>query len=1175
MSRPLRVLNIEDSARDADLILSHLTRAGYDLTICRVETAEAMRAALATEQWDVILCDYSMPQFNALQALEVLKETELDLPFIVISGTAGESVAVEAMRAGAHDYLMKDNLVGLGTAIEREMHESQNRRARQRAESALRQSEDRYRDLVEYSHDLICTHDLDGRILSVNREAERVLGYNEASLLRVNLRNVTSQDEFEDYIARLKAAGNASGVMTVETRAGEKRIWEYANTLRTEGVASPVVRGRARDVTEHRRAEAALKASEAELRALFEAMTDVIVVLDADGRHLKIAPPNDSAENPAADRLGKTLHEVFPKQTADFFLHHVRRALEDGQLHRFEYNLPVNGSEQWFSGSVSPMTSDSVVWIARDITSRKRREAERRLIFEIIEGVITTPNLDELLKLIHQSIDKVLYAKNCYVALYDELRDLIHFEFWVDEFDDVPPPRPIGEGFTSYVLRTGQPLLLTENLKKEMYERGEVSDSGRPSACWLGVPLRTPAGTIGVLVLQHYEKDCAYSTHDLELLSSIGDQIALAIERKRAEERIRESEERYRVVAETATDVIVTIDQDSTILFVNRAVERVFGYAVSELVGKKITMLMPEYMREVHKAAISEYCSTGQKHINWDAVDLPGLHKTGREIPLELSFGEFTRNGKRYFTGIARDVTERRNAEHELSRSEERYRDIVENAHDIIYTHDLLGNYTSVNNAGEQITGYSREEALSMNILEIVAPEFIEKAREMIRRKLTGESLTAYELEIIAKDGHRIAIEVNSKLVFQDGLPVGVQGIARDVTKRKQLEEQLRQSQKMEAIGRLAGGIAHDFNNLLTAITGYSEISMKPLRDEDPLLSNLQEIKKAGDRAASLTRQLLAFSRKQVLQPKLLDLNSVVVDMERMLRRLIGADIDLCTALDPKVSSIKADPGQIEQIIMNLAVNARDAMPKGGKLTIETRNVFLDEEYARRHIAVTPGPFVMLAVSDSGAGIDSEIQTRIFDPFFTTKAVGEGTGLGLSTVYGIVKQSGGNIWVYSEVGAGTTFKIYLPSTDESAQIYKRETGHEEFLRGTETVLLAEDEAIVRNLACQVLRTYGYQVLEATDGNSALGISNNHAAPIHLLITDLIMPGMSGRNLATRLTESRPEMKVLYMSGYADAAIVHHGVLDKGANFIQKPFSTDVLAIRVREVLDTRFNELKS
>lgn len=512
-------------------------------------------------------------------------------------------------------------------------------------------------------------------------------------------------------------------------------------------------------------------------------------------------------------------------------------------------------------------------------------------------------------------------------------------------------------------------------------------------------------------------------------------------------------------------------------------------------------------------------------------------------------------------------LIERKRAEQALSKSEQRYRDMVENAHDIIYSHDLEGNYTSMNKAGERITGYTHEEALKLNLAQTVAPECLEKARQMLRRKLAGEDVTAYDLEIIAKDGRRIAVELDSRIIFEDGVAVGVQGIARDVTERKQLEDQLRQAQKMEAIGQLAGGIAHDFNNLLTAITGYSDLTLKRLPHDNPLRRNVEEVKKAGERAASLTRQLLAFSRKQVLQPKVLDLNAVVSDMEKMLQRLIGEDIELQTALASELGSVKADPGQIEQVIMNLAVNARDAMPHGGNLIIETENVFLNEEYATSHIAVKHGAYVMLAVSDTGEGMSEETQSRIFEPFFTTKELGKGTGLGLSTVYGIVKQSGGNIWVYSEISQGTTFKIYLPRIDEAAQEYLSGVRVEERVYGTEIILLAEDDREVRSLVREALEGYGYRVLEAEGGGAALSVSERHEAPIHLLLTDVVMPKMSGRELADRLTQSRPEIKVLYMSGYTDESIVHHGVLDPDTPFIQKPFGPQALARKVREVLD--------
>jgi len=382
------------------------------------------------------------------------------------------------------------------------------------------------------------------------------------------------------------------------------------------------------------------------------------------------------------------------------------------------------------------------------------------------------------------------------------------------------------------------------------------------------------------------------------------------------------------------------------------------------------------------------------------------------------------------------------------------------------------------------------------------------------------------------------------------------------------LQEQLRQSQKMEAIGKLAGGVAHDFNNLLTVIHGYSELILKSLDQSSRLRQDVQEILNASERASSLTRQLLAFSRKQVLQPKVLDLNDHVPNMDKMLRRMIGEDVELVTLLAKDLGRIKADPGQIEQVILNLAVNAKDAMLNGGKLTIETANVKLDKSYARSHIGVTPGHYVMLSVSDTGAGMTPEIKERIFEPFFTTKEEGKGTGLGLSTVYGIVQQSGGNVWVYSEPGVGTTFKIYLPTIEEDTESLRPTALSTKPMQGFETILLVEDEETVRKLACTVLQKYGYTVLEAPNGEEALRIvQGQNGNPIHLMVTDVVMPGMSGRQLAERLVSLWPKLKVLYMSGYTDNAIVHHGVLDPGIAYIQKPFAPDALASKVREILD--------
>ena len=371
----------------------------------------------------------------------------------------------------------------------------------------------------------------------------------------------------------------------------------------------------------------------------------------------------------------------------------------------------------------------------------------------------------------------------------------------------------------------------------------------------------------------------------------------------------------------------------------------------------------------------------------------------------------------------------------------------------------------------------------------------------------------------------------------------------------------------MEAIGRLAGGVAHDFNNLLMTIKGCSELLLDAFDRRDPRREEVEEILKAADRATSLTRQLLAFGRRQVLQPQILDLNSVVSNMNKMLRRLIGEDIQLITLLDPELWSVKVDPGMIEQVIMNLAVNSRDALPNGGKLTIETANVIHDEEYAGRHVSVKPGYYAMLAVSDNGCGMDKETQSHLFEPFFTTKEKGKGSGLGLSTVYGITKQSGGNIWAYSEPGQGTTFKIYLPRVEVVAKAYKPKVRPSVAPGGIETILLVEDEEAVRSMVSKILQNKGYTVLEARHGNEAIEICERYEGSIHLMVTDVVMPQMSGRELAERLAPVLPDMKVLYMSGYPDNTIVQHGVLEPGTAFLQKPFTLNALELKVREVLD--------
>jgi two-component system, cell cycle sensor histidine kinase and response regulator CckA len=450
--------------------------------------------------------------------------------------------------------------------------------------------------------------------------------------------------------------------------------------------------------------------------------------------------------------------------------------------------------------------------------------------------------------------------------------------------------------------------------------------------------------------------------------------------------------------------------------------------------------------------------------------------------------------------------------------------------------------------------------------LSLVHPE----DRETVGRRAEAafRGVAAYKLEhrILRRDGTvRWVLEQADVVTDPDtGAPMMI-GIVQDVTERRLLEEQLQQAQKMEAVGRLAGGIAHDFNNLLGVIDGYAQLMLRSAEGEER--HHLGEIQKAAERATALTRKLLAFSRRQVLQLSVFDINRVLEDMEKLLVRLIGEDVRLVTRLDPALGRVRADPRQIEQVLINMAVNARDAMPDGGQLKIETRNVVLDERYAAEHSSVTAGPYIMISVEDTGTGMDADTRRHIFEPFFTTKPPGKGTGLGLATAYGIVKQSQGHIWVYSEMGLGTIFKVYLPRVDQPAAADAAPAAPEPSRAGTETILLVEDEEALRNLTREILEAEGYVVLEAASGHAALEVARSFGGAIHLLLTDVVMPGMSGRALADALTEARPETRVLYMSGYTGDAIVHHGVLDEGLAFLQKPVSPDALLRKLRRMFD--------
>ena len=871
----------------------------------------------------------------------------------------------------------------------------------------------------------------------------------------------------------------------------------------------------------------------------------------------------------------------------------------------------------------------------------------------------------------------------------------------------------------------------------------------------------------------------------------------------------------FRVIAETATDAIITIDEQSSILFVNKAAENLFGYSVSEMLHQPITLLMPYDLREVHCAAVARYLRTGLKHFSWSGIRLTGLHRSGKEFPVEVSFGEHVDGKKHTFTGIVRDISEREHSETLLRQSQEKFERMVHSSPDAItlrslpdrrylevndgfvrltgytaeevlgktpaelnlwverqphettlatlskhgevngeefrfrtklgeirygrvsaarvmingrqcmlsVTHDITdriraeaaasqlalivescddaiigesldGKILSWNGGAQKIFGYAASEAIGRPIGMIIPFEHKEEMREILESLKRDESVQHFETVRLRKDGKKIDVSVSMSLVRDtDGSVIAASAIARDVTERKRveakllesethfrslvhdapfgifrgtldgkllqvnpalvtmlgydsqeellqlnterdiyrdpevrkrllkengkkedfrsveaewrrkdgkfitvrmtghpvlakdnsiayfevfaeditehrtLERQLLQSQKMEAIGRLAGGIAHDFNNLLSVILGHSDLLEEQIGANSRLRKSVEATRHAAARATSLTMQLLAFSRKQVIEPTVIDLNACVVEIQKLLHRVIGEDIELAIKLQPNLGRVKADPGQLGQVLMNLAVNSRDAMPTGGKLVIETSDVDLDDTYVRQHLGAKPGPFVMLAVSDTGIGMDSQTLSHIFEPFFTTKETGKGTGLGLSMVYGIVKQNNGYIMAYSEPGRGTTFKLYFPRTNESLSLplptKKAVAG------GSETILVVEDELALRDLTCILLRDAGYSVMEALGVEDALAAAKDTRRRIDLLLTDIVMPGLDGRELAAQILALRPGLKVLFMSGYTDDVIVHRGVSIHGALLVQKPFTRNVLLQKIRETLDSQ------
>jgi len=657
-------------------------------------------------------------------------------------------------------------------------------------------------------------------------------------------------------------------------------------------------------------------------------------------------------------------------------------------------------------------------------------------------------------------------------------------------------------------------------------------------------------------------------------LARIGPAIEAALERSRAhaqkvqaEAALAASERRFRSLVQNSSDLVTILAPDGTILYASDSAERIVGYAPQDLVGSSLL----GYLDGDGVHTVRRLLQNGNGRTNGAGpIEFCLRRADGSPVWLEaVGTNLLTDATIRGIVLNARDVSERKRADRALRESEERYRDLFDNASDLVCMATPDGALLYVNHAWQEGTGYDDAEIGHMQLLDLIHPDSHPHYTEVLERVLSGERLDHVELVFVPKAGQPITVEGNLSCTFKDGQPSVVRGIYRDITERKRVEEHLRRAERMQAAGKLAGGVAHEVNNMMTGVIGFSEFLLRSLEEGDPRRTDVEEIIKAGARAADVTRQLLAFTRQQFLQPQVLDVNGVVGDMEKMLRRSLGEDHVLELKLSPDAGQLRADRGQLEQVLINLVLNARDAMARHGRVTIQTASAVWDEVYAQRHggVALPLGNYVMLAVSDTGCGMDSELQARIFEPFFTTKAIGQGTGLGLSTVYGIVKQSGGYVWVYSEPAEGSVFKIYLPAALPGQPWEPPRVPQETPEGGSETILVIEDEDVVRSLASRGLRDHGYSVIEARNGVQALQYIEQHPGTVDLAISDVVMPEMGGRELGQNLARTEPNLPVLFMSGYTGEDVVQRGLLDPGAPFQQKPFTPAGLAIKVRAMLD--------
>ena len=1014
---------------------------------------------------------------------------------------------------------------------------------RKQAELALQVSEARFKTLFQEMPDAVFLSRIGGNnpgeILEVNPAAQLQTGYSGDELIGMNIVEDLSIDQNKvKLLPRREQSldeGNSVRFTEKKRRKDGTEYWTEVLISKINFGDEQIALSVNRDITERIKAEEQIKQLQEYLQLQIDHMPIGLIVWDTEFR---VQTWNPAAERifgfTAEETLGRHPYDLIVPKEAQPLVENIWRRLIEGDTTAHSTNENVTKDRRTIicKWSNTPLkrndgTVMGVLSMIQDITERKRAELELQESEERFRSVV------------ENSHDGILIVDDTYTILYANRqlcsilgrskKELLGHDF--REFLDGENRRLVAEHYRRRQLGERVP---------SRYEFPVIRKDGEERLV-----------EMKVAVIQDAQGRANTIAHLLDITAA-----------RKGETALKESQQQFKTLFESAPDAYYLHDLDGVFLSANAAAENLTGYRREELIGKSF----PEsglLSGEQIPGALEILAKTRQGHAAGPA-EFIFTRKDGQPVPVEIRTVLSKFREKPVVLGIARDISERKQAEAEHAR----LASVIDQASESVVITDLDGNIEYVNPAFVKLTGYSREEVRGKNPRILKSGEHDEAFYRELWETITGGNTWRGILINRRKDGSTYFEDaIIAPVKDESGKIINYAGMKRDITREKKLEDQLRQAQKMEAIGRLAGGVAHDFNNLLTVINGYSELLLRKLEPAAPFYKEITQISKAGERASHLTDQLLAFSRRQVIQPKVLNLNLVVADSVKMLRRLIGEDIDLAPVLDPDLGNVKIDPVQIEQIILNLAVNARDAMPQGGKLTIETSNFEIDDRYLKEHVEIQKGWYVMLAVSDTGIGMSKEIQNHIFEPFFTTKEHGKGTGLGLSTVYGIVKQNNGYVWVYSEPGEGTTFKIYLPVIKEAVSVSNEPDISLDALRGEETVLLVEDERNVRRLAKRILSENGYSVLEAKDGFQALQVSRKHKGKIHLLLTDVVMPSMSGKELAEKIEILHRGIKVVFFSGYTDNAIVHHRVLEPGTAFIQKPFTPLHLLKKIREVLD--------